>query len=66
MDVPRVRKVQIGKQKDVEIMQDVYVLSDLEDRTFDFEVCAKCNHRFILPVGMDIQRLLTQNENVRN
>ena len=52
---PRVRKGQIGKQKVGEIMQETYSFSDLEGRQFDFETCASCNHRFLLPVGIDIK-----------
>ena len=61
----RVRKGQIGKQKDGEVMQEAYHLKDLEGCTYDFEACARCNHRFLLPVGMHISEILKIIEKVR-
>ena len=40
-------------------------MKDLEKRTYDFEACARCNHRFLLPVGMHISEILKINEKVR-
>ena len=47
-------------------MQEAYFARDLEDRTFDFEACSKCNHRYFLPIGLDISELTIQNKKVRN
>ena len=65
MDRPRVRKGQIGKQKDGEIMQEKFRLKDLEGHEYDFEACASCNHRYVLPVGIEIQEILKINDDLR-
>ena len=47
-------------------MKEAYFATDLEDRTFDFEACSKCNHRYLLPAGLDVNELAIHNEKVRN
>ena len=64
LEKPRVRKGQIGKQKDGDIMQEAYFLSDLEGCIFDFEACLRCNHRYGLSVGLYIAKILKSNEKI--
>ena len=65
LEKPRVRKGKIGKQKDGNIMQEAYFLKDLEVLDCDFEACAVCNHRYVLPVGIKITKVLKINEELR-
>ena len=65
LDTPRVRKGQLRKQKSGEVMQESFFLTDLEGKTFDFEACSRCNHRYLLPAGLDIAEVMKHNENGR-
>ena len=44
VEKPRVRKGQIGKQKEGEVMQEAYFLKEFEVGEFNFESYAACNH----------------------
>ena len=62
---PRVRKGQINKQKESKIMQKNWILSDLQDNTYNFERRTSCNHHYVLPFGIDTAEIHWINENAR-
>ena len=61
LEKARVRKGQMGKQKD-EIIHEKFFLKDLGGCEHDFGACAACNHHYVLPVRLNIAEILQIND----
>ena len=57
-------RVKLGTQKGCGRIQDNVDLTILHNDSFDVDNCAYCKHRFVLPIGLDINEITTYNNKV--
>jgi len=54
--------VKIGKQKGNARIQNNIDMTTLTNKSFDLDRCAYCKHRFIIPIGMDCDKINIYNQ----
>ena len=58
------RRVKLGNQKGNNMLQDNVDLSKLDNDSFDTENCVVCHHKFVMPIGMDINEITQFNTKI--
>ena len=58
-------RIKLGAQKGQSRLQDNVDLTAITDKSFDIDNCAYCKHRFVIPIGMDINELTRFNNKVQ-
>ena len=58
-------RIKLGAQKGQSRLQDNVDLTAITDKSFDIDNCAYCKHRFVIPIGMDINDLTRFNNKVQ-
>ena len=57
-------RTKVGSQKGQSRIQDNLDMTTIDNDSFDFSNCAYCQHRFVVPIGMQVGELTKYNTKV--